>query len=63
MTREEIAKLCIDSLSNEQCRELLTIALLGILPNVFIAAEKATTPGWENTQRLNTLFAQKENQQ
>ena len=53
MTREEIARTYVDSLSNEQCRELLTVTLLGILPDVFLAVEKATTPGWENLQRLN----------
>ena len=63
MTREEIARTLVDSLSNEECRKLLTTALLGIFPDCFISVEKLTTPGWENIQRLNTLFTQKEKQQ
>ncbi len=64
MTREEFAKLYVASLSNEECRELLTISLMCSLPDSFIEAKKATVLGWKSmAKRLNPFFSEEENQQ
>lgn len=60
MTRQEAARKYVDTLSNEQCRELLATALLATLPHVFIAVERETTPNWEEQQICNELEVQRQ---
>lgn len=55
MTKKEAARKFVEMLTEQQCRDMLVPALIGILPAVFEEIEKATTPNWENTQQLNYL--------
>lgn len=55
MTKEEAARKFVSMLTEQQCRDMLVPALIGMLPAVFVEIEKATTPNWENTQQRNYL--------
>ena len=55
MTKEEAARKFVSMLTEQQCRDMLVPALIAMYPAVFLEIEKATTPNWENTQRLNAL--------
>lgn len=53
MTKEEFAQIYVDSLTEQQCRQILAKALLATFPAIFLKLEQDTTPNWYQQQELH----------